>query len=124
MPADKLKMLECVRADAPVSLDRALGTEDERKPIDVLQNEDALSPFDEVANRAWSEQVPHLLASLTPVESRIFRLRFGLDDGNEQTLQEIGDKCHVSRERIRQLQARALDKLRKQMRGEPYGHQG
>jgi RNA polymerase primary sigma factor len=124
MPAEKLRVLESVRADAPLSLDRPLANEDERRPIDALQDEDALSPFDEVATRAWSEQVPHLLAGLTPVESRILRLRFGLDDGNEQTLQEIGDRCHVSRERIRQLQARALDKLRKQMKADLYSDQG
>ena len=89
--------------------------EDDRRPIDALQDEDAVSPFDEVASRAWRSRF-RTVGGLTPVESRILRLRFGLDDGDEQTLQEIGDKCHVSRERIRQLQARALEKLRKQMR--------
>ena len=75
-----------------------------------------LSPFDQLANRKWSDEVRRLLTTLTPIESRIIRWRFGLDDEDELTLKEIGDKYNLSRERIRQLQEQALGKIRKQMR--------
>jgi len=68
------------------------------------------------ANRQWSDEVRRLLTTLTPIASRIIRWRFGLDDEDELTLEDIGDKYNFSRERIRQLQEQALGKIRKQMR--------
>ena len=85
------------------------------KYVDLLEG-DALSPFDYRANREWSEQIKRLLTTLTPIEARIIRWRFGLDGEGELTLKEIGDKYNLSRERIRQLQEQALGKIRKQMR--------
>ena len=93
-----------------------VGDEDGRKFIDLLQEENALSPYDQLANQKWSEEVRRLLTTLTPIESRMIRWRFGLDDEDELTLKEIGDKYNLSRERIRQLQEQALGKIRKQMR--------
>ena len=103
-------------ADTPFSLDRPVGDEDGRKFIDFLQDEVALSPYEALASHKWSSEVRRLLTTLTPIESRIIRWRFGLDDEDELTLKEIGDKYNLSRERIRQLQEQALGKIRKQMR--------
>ena len=93
-----------------------MGDEDGRRFIDFLQEENALSPYDNLANQKWADEVRRLLGTLTPIESRIIRWRFGLDDEDELTLKEIGDKYNLSRERIRQLQEQALGKIRKQMR--------
>ena len=116
VPVEKLDKVKDFYAETPFSLDRPVGDEDGRKFIDFLQEEDALSPFDHLANRNWSEEVRRLLTTLTPIESRIIRWRFGLDNEDELTLKEIGDKYNLSRERIRQLQEQALGKIRRQMR--------
>jgi RNA polymerase primary sigma factor len=116
VPREKLDKVKDFYAETPFSLDRPVGDEDGRKFIDFLQEENALSPFDHLANSKWSDEVRRLLTTLTPIESRIIRWRFGLDDEDELTLKEIGDKYNLSRERIRQLQEQALGKIRKQMR--------
>ncbi|MCS6901285.1 MAG: sigma-70 family RNA polymerase sigma factor [Myxococcales bacterium] len=116
IPREKLERVKDFYAETPFSLDRPVGDEDGRKFIDFLQEENALSPFDTLANQKWGEEIHRLLSLLTPIESRIIRWRFGLDDEDELTLKEIGDKYNLSRERIRQLQEQALCKMRKQMR--------
>ncbi|MFO0613097.1 MAG: sigma-70 family RNA polymerase sigma factor [Polyangiaceae bacterium] len=116
IPLEKLEKVKDFYAETPFSLDRPVGDEDGRKFIDFLQEEDALSPFDHLANQNWSDEVQRLLKTLTPIESRIIRWRFGLDDEDELTLKEIGDKYNLSRERIRQLQEQALGKIRRQIR--------
>ena len=75
-----------------------------------------LSPYESLVAQKWGQEVRRLLGTLTPIESRIIRWRFGLDDEDELTLKEIGDKYNLSRERIRQLQEQALGKIRKHMR--------
>lgn len=116
IPREKLEKVKDFYAETPFSLDRPVGDEDGRRFIDFLQEENALSPFDNLANQNWAQEVRRLLDTLTPIESRIIRWRFGLDDEDELTLKEIGDKYNLSRERIRQLQEQALGKIRKQMR--------
>jgi len=116
IPQDKLDKVKDFFAETPFSLDRPVGDEDGRKFIDFLQEDDAATPYDHLANRKWADEVRRLLTTLSPIESRIIRWRFGLDDENELTLKEIGDKYNLSRERIRQLQEQALTKIRKQMR--------
>src|SRR6478736_4337948 len=116
VPRDKLDKVRDLYADTPFSLDRPVGDEDGRRFIDFLVEENSLSPFDHLANRKWSDEVRRLLTTLTPIESRIIRWRFGLDDEDELTLKEIGDKYNLSRERIRQLQEQAIGKIRRQMR--------
>jgi RNA polymerase primary sigma factor len=116
VPRDKLDKVKDLYADTPFSLDRPVGDEDGRRFIDFLVEENALSPFDCLANQKWAEEVQRLLGTLTPIESRIIRWRFGLDNEDELTLKEIGDKYNLSRERIRQLQEQAIGKIRKQMR--------
>jgi RNA polymerase primary sigma factor len=116
IPQEKLDKVKGSWAETPFSLDRPVGDEDGRKFIDFLQDDGALSPYDSLANHKWSAEVRRLLTTLTPIESRIIRWRFGLDDEDELTLKEIGDKYNLSRERIRQLQEQALGKIRKHMR--------
>jgi len=116
IPEEKLDKVKGSWADTPFSLDRPVGDEDGRKFIDFLQDEGSLSPYEALASHKWTAEVRRLLTTLTPIESRIIRWRFGLDDEDELTLKEIGDKYHLSRERIRQLQEQALGKIRKHMR--------
>jgi RNA polymerase primary sigma factor len=116
IPQEKLDKVSGAWADTPFSLDRPVGDEDGRKFIDFLQDESTVTPYESLANHNWSAEVKRLLTTLTPIESRIIGWRFGLDDEDELTLKEIGDKYNLSRERIRQLQEQALGKIRRQMR--------
>ncbi|MBX3130889.1 MAG: sigma-70 family RNA polymerase sigma factor [Polyangiaceae bacterium] len=116
VPREKLDKVKDLYADTPFSLDRPVGDEDGRRFIDFLVEENDLSPYDCLANQKWAQEVQRLLGTLTPIESRIIRWRFGLDNEDELTLKEIGDKYNLSRERIRQLQEQAIGKIRKQMR--------
>jgi RNA polymerase primary sigma factor len=113
---EKLDKVRSFSADAPFSLDRPVGDEDGRKFVDFLEEEDAPSPFETLSGQYWNDEVQRLLTKLTPIESNIIRWRFGLDNENELTLKQIGDKYQLSRERIRQLQEQALAKMRRQMR--------
>jgi RNA polymerase primary sigma factor len=101
-------------AGPTLSLDRPIGDDDERRYIDLLVEPNAPSPFDKLADHAWSTELERLLGKLTPIETRIIRWRYGLDGDVELTLKDIGDKYGLSRERIRQLQEQALHKMRKQ----------
>jgi RNA polymerase primary sigma factor len=114
--AEKIEKLRGHWADTPFSLDRPVNDEDGRRFIDFLEAENTPSPHDNLVSQAWSEDVQKLLKTLTPMEARILRWRFGLDAEDELTLKEIGDKYNLSRERIRQLQEQALGKIRRQLR--------
>lgn len=116
IPRDKLEKVKDLYADTPFSLDRPVGDDDGRKFVDFLEAENTLSPHEQLAADRWSDEVRRLLSTLTPIESNIIRWRFGLDQEDELTLKEIGDKYNLSRERIRQLQEQAIGKIRKQMR--------
>lgn len=116
IPQEKLDKVKDLYADTPFSLDRPVGDEDGRKFIDFLVEENALSPHDQLSADRWAAEVKRMLAKLTPIESSIIRWRFGLDNEDELTLKEIGDKYNLSRERIRQLQEQAINKIRKNMR--------
>src|SRR6478736_1090474 len=116
IPQEKLDKVKGSWAETPFSLDRPVGDEDGRKFIDFLQDDNMQSPYESLVSQKWGEEVRRLLGHLTPIESRIIRWRFGLDDEDELTLKEIGDKYNLSRERIRQLQEQALGKIRKHMR--------
>lgn len=113
---DKLEKMQGYWADTPFSLDRPVNDEDGRKFVDFLESESIPSPHDTLVQQAWTDELHQLLATLTPMEARILRWRFGLDDEEELTLKEIGDKYNLSRERIRQLQEQALGKIRKQLK--------
>jgi RNA polymerase primary sigma factor len=116
IPAEKLERVKGFWAETPFSLDRPVGDEDGRRFIDFLQEENVPTPYDNIVSAKWHDEVRRLLHTLTPIESRIIRWRFGLDDEDELTLKEIGDKYNLSRERIRQLQEQALGKMRRQMK--------
>ncbi|MGB5813369.1 MAG: sigma-70 family RNA polymerase sigma factor, partial [Polyangiales bacterium] len=105
--AEKLEKIKGYWAETPFSLDRPVNDEDGRKFIDFLEEENVPTPYEQLVSRKWSDEVRRLLDTLTPMEARILRWRFGLDDEDELTLKEIGDKYNLSRERIRQLQEQA-----------------
>jgi RNA polymerase primary sigma factor len=114
--AEKLEKIKGYWAETPFSLDRPVNDEDGRKFIDFLEEENIPTPFETLSNQRWCDEVQRLLETLTPMEARILRWRFGIDDEDELTLKEIGDKYNLSRERIRQLQEQALAKIRRQIR--------
>lgn len=113
---EKLEKIRGYWAETPFSLDRPVNDEDGRKFIDFLEEENTPTPDESLESRTWADEVQRLLSTLTPMEARILRWRFGLNDEEELTLKEIGDKYNLSRERIRQLQEQALGKIRRQMR--------
>jgi RNA polymerase primary sigma factor len=110
---EKLDRMQRDWAETPFSLDRPVNEDDGKRLIDCLQDDKVPSPYEHVAATAWSNQVRRLLDTLTPIEARIIRWRFGIDEEEELTLKEIGDKYNLSRERIRQLQEQALEKIRR-----------
>ena len=114
--AEKLEKIRGYWAETPFSLDRPVNDEDGRKFIDFLEEENTPDPYENLVSASWSDEVQRLLTTLTPMEARILRWRFGLDEEDELTLKEIGDKYNLSRERIRQLQEQALGKIRRQIR--------
>jgi RNA polymerase primary sigma factor len=116
IPEEKLGKANGAWSETPFSLDRSVDDEDGRKFIDFLQEQDAPSPYDALTTRSWNDEVHRLLTTLTPIESRIIRWRFGLDDEDELTLKQIGDRHNLSLERIRQLQEQALGKIRQHIR--------
>jgi RNA polymerase primary sigma factor len=113
--ADKLEKIKDCGAATPFSLDRNVNDEDGRRFIDFLEDEDLPTPHENLESKRWNGEVQRLLQTLTPMEARILRWRFGLDDQDELTLKQIGDKYNLSRERIRQLQEQALGKIRRQV---------
>jgi len=97
---------------APVSLDAPIGTDEPTRISDVVADPNAAAPFDRLVRENDSQLVQEVLATLTPRENTILAMRFGLDDGTPKTLEEIGEKLGVTRERIRQIQEEALQKMR------------
>jgi RNA polymerase primary sigma factor len=115
IPAVKIEKMRTYLLDQSFSLDKPVSDEDGRRFIDFIQDPsaDEPSPIDDLADRAVTDEMRHLLAGLKPIEAEILRQRFGLDDDKELTLKEIGEKYNLSRERIRQLQEQALTKMRR-----------
>jgi len=99
-------------AEEPVSLDSPVGNEDNSQLGDFIEDEDALEPMDAAAREMLREQVKNALAVLTERERQVLELRFGLIDGKDHTLEEVGQYFNVTRERIRQIESKALRKLR------------
>ena len=96
----------------PVSLETPIGSEEDTELGSLIEDRDAVSPLDAVTDQLLREQIAHVLASLDGREQRVLRLRFGLDDGHARTLEEVGREFGLTRERIRQIEAHALRKLR------------
>jgi len=99
-------------AQEPVSLEKPIGEEEDSILGDFLQDKDAPAPSEVATFQLLKEQLMDVLSSLTPREAKVLRLRFGLDDGRARTLEEVGREFKVTRERIRQIEAKALRKLR------------
>ena len=96
----------------PVSLETPVGDESDTELGALIEDKDAISPLDAVTDQMLKEQVAKVLDSLEGREERVIRLRFGLDDGRPRTLEEVGHEFGLTRERIRQIEAHALRKLR------------
>jgi len=99
-------------AQDPVSLETPVGEADESHLGDFIPDEDTLSPSDAAAYQMLREQLSEVLQTLTPREEMVIRLRYGLDDGRPRTLEEVGQQFQITRERIRQIEAKALRKIR------------
>jgi RNA polymerase sigma factor, sigma-70 family len=111
MPVDKVREIMRV-AQEPVSLETPIGEEEDSHLGDFIPDEDALAPAEAASHTLLKEQLSDVLNSLTPREEKVLRLRFGLEDGRGRTLEEVGKEFNVTRERIRQIEAKALRKLR------------
>lgn len=111
MPVDKVR--EIIRvAQEPVSLETPIGEEEDSHLGDFIEDVDALAPDDAASHILLKEQLGGVLSTLTDREEKVLRLRFGLEDGRSRTLEEVGKEFNVTRERIRQIEAKALRKLR------------
>jgi len=107
------KVREIIKvSQEPVSLETPIGEEDDSHLGDFIEDHTALAPADAASHQLLKEQVEDVLDSLTERERKVLQLRFGLDDGRSRTLEEVGKEFHVTRERIRQIEAKALRKLR------------
>ena len=111
MPVEKVMEIQKIAQD-PVSLETPIGEEDDSHLGDFIQDEDSPAPQDAASYTLLREQLEEVMKTLTPREAKVLRLRFGLDDGKARTLEEVGKEFDVTRERIRQIEAKALRKLR------------
>jgi RNA polymerase sigma factor, sigma-70 family len=111
MSQDKIREIMKI-AQEPVSLETPIGEEEDSHLGDFIPDDDAQAPSEAAAYSLLREQIEQVLCTLTDRERRVLKLRFGLDDGRPRTLEEVGKEFDVTRERIRQIEAKALRKLR------------
>jgi RNA polymerase primary sigma factor len=111
IPVDKVRQVKKI-AQQPISLETPLGEEESSHLGDLIEDKAIASPSDAAIKLNLKEQTASLLKTLTPREERIIKMRFGMEDGSEHTLEEVGNTFAVTRERIRQIEAKALRKLR------------
>ena len=111
MPQEKIMEIMKI-AQEPVSLETPIGEEEDSHLGDFIPDDDALAPSEAAAYSLLKEQIEEVLETLTDREKKVLKLRFGLDDGRARTLEEVGKEFDVTRERIRQIEAKALRKLR------------
>ena len=111
MPVDKVREILKI-AQEPVSLETPIGEEEDSHLGDFIPDEDASEPAEAASFTLLKEQLVEVLGTLTPREEKVLKLRFGLEDGRTRTLEEVGKEFNVTRERIRQIEAKALRKLR------------
>ena len=111
IPVEKVREISKI-AQEPVSMETPIGEEEDSHLGDFIPDDDAPSPADAAAFSMLKDQLNEVLATLTDREQEVLRLRFGLDDGRQRTLEEVGQQFNVTRERIRQIEAKALRKLR------------
>ena len=111
IPVEKVMEIQKIAQD-PVSLETPIGEEDDSHLGDFIQDDDSPAPQDSAAYTMLREQLEEVMNTLTPREAKVLKLRFGLEDGKSRTLEEVGREFQVTRERIRQIEAKALRKLR------------
>ena len=111
LPVEKVMEIQKIAQD-PVSLETPIGEEDDSHLGDFIQDEDSPAPQDSASFTLMKEQLDEVMNTLTPREAKVLKLRFGLEDGRTRTLEEVGKEFEVTRERIRQIEAKALRKLR------------
>ncbi len=111
IPAEKVGEIVKV-SQLPISLESPMGEEEDSHLGDFIEDRNALPPADAASKQLLKEQIDSVLSSLSPREQRVLQLRFGLEDGRSRTLEEVGKEFNVTRERIRQIEAKALRKLR------------
>lgn len=111
MPVDKVREIMRVAQD-PVSLETPIGEEEDSHLGDFIPDDDAPAPAEAASHTLLKEQLNEVLSTLTDREAKVLKLRFGLEDGKSRTLEEVGQRFDVTRERIRQIEAKALRKLR------------
>jgi RNA polymerase primary sigma factor len=111
MPVDKVRKVLKI-AKEPISLETPIGEDEDSHLGDFIEDKGMLSPADAVTNVNLSEQTRKVLATLTPREEKVLRMRFGIGESSDHTLEEVGQDFNVTRERIRQIEAKALRKLR------------
>ena len=111
IPVEKVMEIQKIAQD-PVSLETPIGEEDDSHLGDFIQDDDSPAPHDSAAYTLLKEQLEEVMNTLTPREAKVLKLRFGLEDGKARTLEEVGRQFQVTRERIRQIEAKALRKLK------------
>ena len=111
MPLEKVREISKISQE-PVSLETPIGEEEDSHLGDFIPDDDAPAPSDAASFVLLKEQLVEVLKTLTPREEKVLKLRFGLEDGRQRTLEEVGKEFNVTRERIRQIEAKALRKLR------------
>ena len=111
MPEDKVRRVLKI-AKEPISMESPVGDDEDSHLGDFIEDENAEKPLDETINSGLSESTREILSSLTPREAKVLRMRFGIDMNTDHTLEEVGKQFDVTRERIRQIEAKALRKLR------------
>ena len=110
MSPEKIQMIQKI-AQEPISLEKPVGEEDDSSLADFVSDPNGISPYEYTANEMLKKEIDALLHTLSPREEMVLRLRFGLDDGKQYTLEEVGDRFQVTRERVRQIEKKALKKL-------------
>ena len=111
VPVERVREIMKI-AQEPVSLETPIGEEEDSHLGDFIEDHDAQAPADVASFMLLKEQLSEVLGTLTTREKEVLKLRFGLEDGKARTLEEVGKSFHVTRERIRQIEAKALRKLR------------
>lgn len=119
LPVERVREIMRV-AQEPVSMETPIGPEEDSRLMDFIRDEDALAPDEAALKTITNEDIDGVLKTLTPREEAVIRLRFGLLDGRCHTLEEVGSEFNVTRERIRQIEAKALRKLRHPVRSNKF----